>query len=191
RQTSQGRIVALKMLSVGWPNDAEAQRRFQVEIEAAASQNHPHIVQVLEVGTHQGRPFLVMEYCAGGSLAERLRNGPLPPRQAAALIELLARTLHTVHGNGFVHRDLKPANILFDGEDRPKVADFGVVKRLDAAGTPTPVGSVLGTPPYLAPEQIDGSAPAGSHCDVYVLGAILYECLIGRPPFRADNVADA
>ncbi len=190
RQTSSGRVVALKMLSVGWPNDAEAQRRFQVEIEAAASQDHPHIVQVLEVGTHQGRPFLVMEYCAGGNLAERLQNGPLPPRQAAALIEQLARTLHTVHENGFVHRDLKPANILFDGEELPKVADFGVVKRLDAARTSTAVGSLLGTPPYLAPEQIDGSAPVGSHCDVYALGAILYECLIGRPPFRAGNVAD-
>jgi tetratricopeptide (TPR) repeat protein len=190
RQTNQGRIVALKMLSVGWPNDAEAQRRFQVEIEATASQNHPNIVQVIEVGTHQGRPFLVMEFCAGGSLADRLRDGPLPPRQAAVLIELLARTLHTVHENGLVHRDLKPANILFDGENRPKVADFGVVKRLDAAGTPTPMGSLLGTPPYLAPEQIDGTTPAGSHCDVYALGAILYECLIGRPPFRAGNVAD-
>jgi tetratricopeptide (TPR) repeat protein len=178
------------MLSVGWPNDAEAQRRFQVEIEAAANQNHPHIVQVLEVGTHQGRPYLVMEFCAGGTLAERLRDGPLPPRHAAALIELLARTLHTVHKNGFVHRDLKPANILFDGEERAKVADFGVVKRLDAAGTPTPVGSLLGTPPYLAPEQIDGSAPADSQCDVYALGAILYECLIDRPPFRAGNVTD-
>jgi serine/threonine protein kinase len=100
RQTGQGKIVALKMLSVGWPNDAEAQRRFQVEIEAAANQNHPYIVQVIEVGTHQGRPFLVMEYCAGGSLAERLREGPLLPHLAAALIELLARTLHTVHENG-------------------------------------------------------------------------------------------
>ncbi len=190
RQTGLGRVVALKMLSGGWPNDTEAQRRFQVEIEAAANQNHPHIVQVFEVGTHQGRPFLVMEYCAGGSLAEFLRDGPLPPRHAAALVELLARTLHTIHTNGFVHRDLKPANILFDGENRPKVADFGVVRRLDAASAPTPVGSLLGTPPYLAPEQIDNSAPADSHCDVYALGAILYECLIGRPPFRADNIAD-
>ncbi|HTU91697.1 MAG TPA: serine/threonine-protein kinase, partial [Gemmataceae bacterium] len=190
RQLRLGRVVALKLLSGGWPSAAEAQRRFQAEIEAAASQNHPHVVQVFEVGTHQGHPFLVMEYCAGGSLAERLRDGPLPPRRAAELIELLARTLHSVHANCFVHRDLKPANILFDGEGRPKVADFGVVKRLDTAETPTPVGSLLGTPPYLAPEQIDGSAPAGFRCDVYALGAILYECLIGRPPFRADSVAD-
>lgn len=190
RQSKLGRIVALKFLCGGWSSAAEAQRRFQAEIEAAASQNHPHIVQVFEVGIHQGRPFLMMEYCGGGSLAERLRDGPLPPRQAAALIEVLARALHSVHSNGFVHRDLKPANILFDGEGRPKLADFGVVKRLDEASTPTPVGSLLGTPPYLAPEQIDGSTAAGSPCDVYALGAILYECLIGRPPFRADSIAD-
>ena len=190
RQSNLGRIVAVKMLAGGWPSAAEAQRRFQTEIEVSASQHHPNIVQVFEVGTHQGRPFLVMEYCAGGSLGERLRNGPLPPRHAAALIELLARTLQSVHTNGFVHRDLKPANILFDGENRPKVADFGVVKRLGEADAPTPVGSLLGTPPYLAPEQIDGSAPVGSLCDVYALGTILYECLIGRPPFRAESIAD-
>jgi tetratricopeptide (TPR) repeat protein len=191
RQTRLGRVVALKVLLGGWPSEEEAQRRFQAEIEAAASQNHPHVVQVFEVGTHAGRPFLVMEYCAGGSLAERLRNGPLPANEAASILEVLARTLAVVHGDGFVHRDLKPANILFDGLGHVKITDFGIVKRLAAADLPTPVGSVLGTPPYLAPEQIDGSIPADPRCDLYALGAILYECLVGRPPFRAECVADA
>jgi tetratricopeptide (TPR) repeat protein len=191
RQPGLGREVAIKVLAAGWPTEEEARRRFRAEIEAAARQSHPGVVQVYEVGTHENRPYLVMEYCPGGSLAERLRAGPLPPRQAAQLIETLAHTLHAVHEAGLVHRDLKPANILFDGAGRPKVADFGVVKRLGAADAPTPLGSVLGTPPYLAPEQIDGGSAAGPRCDVYALGAILYECVAGRPPFRAENVADA
>lgn len=190
RQTRLGRVVALKVLLGGWPSEEEAQRRFQAEIEAAASQNHSHIVQVFEVGTHAGRPFLVMEYCAGGSLAERLRSGPLLPHEAASILETLSRTLAVVHGDGFVHRDLKPANILFDGSGDVKITDFGIVKRLAVAEAPTPVGSILGTPPYLAPEQIDGSSPLDSRCDIYSLGAILYECLVGRPPFRADCIAD-
>lgn len=191
RQTRLGRIVALKILLGGWPSEEESRRRFEAEIEAAASQNHPHVVQVYEVGTHEGRPFLVMEYCVGGSLAERLRNGPLTPHEAASILEVLAHTLASVHGDGFVHRDLKPANILFDGSGHVKITDFGIVKRLAAADIPTPVGSVLGTPPYLAPEQIDGSSSADPRCDIYALGAVLYECLLGRPPFRAECVADA
>jgi tetratricopeptide (TPR) repeat protein len=190
RQPGLGRVVALKVLSGGWPTEEESRRRFRAEIEAAACQDHPGVVRVFEVGSHQGRPFLLMEYCPGGSLAERLRGGPLAPRGAAELVEALARTVHAVHATGLVHRDLKPGNVLFDGSGRPKVADFGLAKRLGAADVPTPVGSVLGTPPYLAPEQIDGSSPAGPACDVYALGAILYECLAGRPPFRSEAVAD-
>ncbi len=190
RQPGLGRTVAVKVLAGGWPTEGEAQRRFRAEVEAAARQSHPGVVQVYEVGSHEGRPYLVMEYCPGGSLADRLRGGPLPPREAAVLVESLARTLDAVHAAGIVHRDLKPGNVLFDAAGRPKLGDFGLAKRLDAAATPTPIGSVLGTPPYLAPEQIDGTSPADARCDVYALGAILYECLAGRPPFRAESVAD-
>jgi tetratricopeptide (TPR) repeat protein len=190
-QTRPRRVVALKVLAGGWPSEEEAQRRFQMEIEAAARQNHPHIVQVFEVGTHEGRPFFVMEYCAGGSLAQRLKNGPLPPREAAEMLEILARALNAIHAGGFIHRDLKPGNILFDLRRCPKIADFGLVKRLDAAEAGTPVGSVLGTPPYIAPEQIEGSSPADPRCDIYALGVILYECLVGRPPFQLEFTLDA
>jgi tetratricopeptide (TPR) repeat protein len=185
------RVVALKVLTGGWSSEEEAQRRFQTEFQAAAKLNHPHIVQVHEVGTHENRPFFVMEYCAGGSLAKRLKDGPLPPRQAAEILKNLARALDRIHAGGLVHRDLKPDNILFISPLYPKIADFGVVKRLDAEEGATPVGSVLGTPPYLAPEQIDGSSPIDARGDLYALGVILYECLIGRPPFLLAFALDA
>ena len=184
------RVVALKMFFGGWPTAEETRRRFQTEIEASASLNHPGVVQVFEVGTHQERPFLVLEYCAGGNLADRLRDGARPPREAAALIETLARILQEVHAAQLIHRDLKPANVLFDGSGRAKITDFGVVKRLNIDEVSTSTGNILGTPPYLAPEQIDGSAPVGPPCDVYALGTILYECLVGRPPFRAAAVVN-
>ncbi|HTU21256.1 MAG TPA: serine/threonine-protein kinase [Gemmataceae bacterium] len=190
RQERPARIVALKVLSGGWPSEEEARRRFEREIEAAASQNHPGVVQLYEVGSHEGHPFLVMEYCPGGNLAERLRGGPMPPRRAAELIETLARTLHAIHNKDLVHRDLKPANILFDDRGEPKIADFGVVKRLGSVDLPTLAGSILGTPPYMAPEQIKDSSAARPRCDLYALGAILYECLVGRPPFPADSLFD-
>jgi tetratricopeptide (TPR) repeat protein len=185
-QPCLNRVVALKVLVGGWSSEEEAQRRFQTEIEAAATQNHPHVVQLFEVGIHEGRPFFVMEYCAGGSLAQRLKKGPLPEREAAETLEVLARALDSVHSAGFIHRDLKPGNILFDLRRCPKIADFGVVKKQHAAQDATPVGSVLGTPPYLAPEQIDGSRPTDSRCDLYALGIILYECLVGRAPFPVE-----
>ncbi len=185
-QPRLNRVVALKVLTGGWSSEEEAQRRFQTEIEAAATQNHPHIVQLFEVGIHEGRPYFVMEFCAGGSLAQRLKHGPLSAREAAELLEVVARALDSVHSSGFIHRDLKPGNILFDLRRCPKIADFGAVKRRHDIEAATPVGSVLGTPPYLAPEQIDGSRPTDSRCDLYALGIILYECLVGRPPFPVE-----
>src|SRR5262249_6495639 len=156
------------------------------------------------VGEHQGLPFLAMELVEGGSLAQKLNGTPLRPDDAAALVEALARAVQHAHERGVVHRDLKPANVLLAvGQafqpDRAeevrlesltysvKVTDFGLAKRLDDSGV-TPSGAILGTPSYMAPEQAQGKK-VGEPADVYALGAILYECLTGRPPFKAANVA--
>jgi hypothetical protein len=177
------RSVALKMP----PADlaAEDLRRFHTEAEAAARLHHQHVVQVFETGEHQGRPFLVMELLEGGSLAQKLAQAPLAPRPAAVLLEVLARAVQHAHERGVIHRDLKPANVLLSEDGTPKVTDFGLARRLDLGSAQTQSGAVLGTPSYMAPEQAAGQArEAGPAADVYALGAILYECLTGRPPFR-------
>jgi serine/threonine-protein kinase len=184
------RTVALKMLAAGHPGPAE-RTRFRAEAEAVARLQHPNIVQIHEVGEADGRPFFALEYVAGGSLAERLVGKPLPPRDAARLVAALAEAMHLAHSRNLVHRDLKPANVLLAGETdtpvgqcQPKVTDFGLVRQLDADSGQTFVGVVMGTPSYMAPEQAEGRArSAGPAADVYALGAILYECLTGRPPF--------
>jgi tetratricopeptide (TPR) repeat protein len=177
------RPVALKMP----PADLSAEdwRRFRTEAEAAARLHHPHVVQVYETGEHQGRPFLVMELLEGGSLAQKLAQAPLAPRPAAVLLEVLARAVQHAHERGVIHRDLKPANVLLSEDGTAKVTDFGLARRLDLGSAQTQSGAVLGTPSYMAPEQAAGQArEAGPAADVYALGAILYECLTGRPPFR-------
>jgi hypothetical protein len=178
------------MLAAGHPHPAE-RARFRAEAEAVARLQHPNIVQIHEVGEAAGRPFFALEYVAGGSLAERLAVQPLPPRDAARLIAALAEAMHLAHSRNLVHRDLKPANVLLAGEAdtpagqcQPKVTDFGLVRQLDADSGQTFDGVVMGTPSYMAPEQAEGRArSAGPAADVYALGAILYECLTGRPPF--------
>ena len=136
----------------------------------------------------EGAPFFAMEYVEGGSLADRLRNGPIEERKAAELLISVARALHFAHRNGVVHRDMKPANILLDPEGVPKVADFGIAKRLTANSALTLSGAVIGTPTYMAPEQAKGtSRDVGAAADVYSLGAILYEMLSGRPPFLPED----
>src|SRR5262245_23807492 len=185
------RTVALKMLAAGHPNPAE-RARFRSEAEAVARLQHPNIVQIHEVGEVDGRPFFALEYVAGGSLAERLAGRPLAPRDAARLVAVLAEAMHLAHSRNLVHRDLKPANVLLAGEAgtpvdqcEPKVTDFGLVRQLDADSSQTFDGVVMGTPSYMAPEQAEGRASsAGPAADVYALGAILYECLTGRPPFK-------
>src|SRR5262249_3724854 len=161
----------------------------------------PNIVQIHEIGEQEGRPFLSLEFCGGGSLADRLNGTPLPPRQAAELVETLARAMHFAHEQGIIHRDLKPANVLLalsrpptpDGREAaspmiPKVTDFGLAKQLGTGQGQTHTGAVLGTPSYMAPEQAAGqSKTIGPSADVYALGAILYECLSGRPPFKAES----
>ena len=152
------------------------------------------MVQVFEVGEHDGNPYLVLEYVPGGSLAGRLDGTPLPARQAARLVQSLAGAAEAAHRAGVLHRDLKPANVLLAGEPGaeleqciPKITDFGLAKRLDAQTAPTQSGVVLGTPSYMAPEQAQGNKDAGPVADVYSLGAILYELLTGRPPFRGPT----
>jgi tetratricopeptide (TPR) repeat protein len=190
RQQRPQRLVALKVLPPGF---AGGQRlaRFRDEAEVIARLEHPNIVQVFEVGEHQGRPCFAMEYLKGGSLAHKLAAAPLTPRDAAALVATLARAMHHAHGQGILHRDLKPANVLLSAEGQPKIADFGLAKQLEtgdgaAPGQRTESGAILGTPAYMAPEQAAGRA-VGPGTDVYSLGAILYECLTGRPPFRAAS----
>ena len=146
---------------------------------------HPNIVQVFEVGEHGGLPYFSLEFCPGGSLEKKLAAAPLPPQQAAALVERAARAMHAAHAKGVIHRDLKPANVLFAEDGTPKVGDFGLAKMLDEDGR-TATGVLLGTPSYMAPEQADGRArEIGPAADVYALGAILYACLAGRPPFKS------
>ncbi len=195
RQRSLDRVVALKMLwisRIGEAASEEERQRFHKEAQAVARLQHPNIVQIYEVGEAGGQPFLSLEFVEGGSLADRLARTPLPAAAAAALVESLARAMEFAHGRGIVHRDLKPSNVLLAGESAappehwvPKVTDFGLAKRLDGEGD-TRTNAVLGTPSYMAPEQAGG--PPGAidrRTDVYGLGAILYECLTGRPPFKA------
>ncbi len=190
RQLRPERLVALKMILAGAHAGEGELARFRAEAEAVARLQHPNVVQIFEVGEHDGRPFFSLEYCAGGSLAEKLRGKPLAPAEAAALVEALARAVHAAHRQQIVHRDLKPGNVLLTADGTPKITDFGLARRLDAAGQ-TQTGSVLGTPSYMAPEQAGGAkGAAGPAADVYALGAILYECLTGRPPFQAATPLD-
>jgi WD40 repeat protein/tRNA A-37 threonylcarbamoyl transferase component Bud32 len=194
RQTKLGRVVALKMILSGAHAGTRDTARFRTEAEAIARLQHPNIVQVFEVGEHGGLPFFSLEYCPGGGLDRKLNGTPLPAREAATLVEALARAMHAAHQKGVVHRDLKPANVLFAEDGTPKITDFGLAKKLDEAGQ-TASGAVMGTPSYMAPEQAgykpDAQARAiGPATDVYALGAILYECLTGRPPFRAATSLD-
>src|SRR5262249_30327606 len=152
---------------------------------------HPNIVQIHEIGEVNGLPFCALELVDGGSLATKLRGKPLPPREAARLVGLLAEAMHLVHSRNVIHRDLKPGNVLLTAEGQPKVTDFGLARQLDTDSGQTQSGAVVGTPSYMAPEQALGQAHvAGPAADVYALGAILYECLTGRPPFKGTTVLE-
>jgi serine/threonine-protein kinase len=186
RQVALNRVVALKMVLAGGHASPEELARFRSEAEAVARLQHPNIVQIHEVGEVGGLPYFSLEFCPGGSLAQRLNGTPLVPKQATELIETLARAMHAAHEAGVVHRDLKPANVLLAADGAPKVTDFGLAKRLDAADGPTRSGAIMGTPSYMAAEQAAGDpAKICPATDVYALGAILYELLTGRPPFKA------
>lgn len=185
-QASLGRTVALKMILRGsMPSPADL-ARFRTEAESAARLDHPAIVPIYEVGQHENQPFFTMKYVSGTTLAMRLADGPMPAREAAALLAPICRAIHFAHERGVLHRDLKPSNILIDEEGRPHVSDFGLAKRVETPADLTVSGAVLGTPSYMAPEQAAGTrGKLGRESDVYSLGTILYQMLTGRPPFQA------
>lgn len=191
RQTSLNRVVALKMILAGTFASAEEVKRFQLEAEAAAQLDHPGIVPIYEVGQHEGHHYFSMGFVDGSSLARRLIEGPLPPREAAEIVRQVAEAVQYAHSKGVVHRDLKPGNILIDRQGHPRVTDFGLAKRLESGSDLTGTGQILGTPSYMPPEQAAGHMSAvGPLSDVYSLGAILFCSLTGRPPFQAANPLD-
>ncbi|MFM9023764.1 MAG: serine/threonine-protein kinase [Planctomycetaceae bacterium] len=190
-QKSLGRTVAVKMLlrrDLASPADLA---RFRSEAEAAARLDHAGIVAIFEVGEQDGHPFYSMQFVEGTTLAKRLAAGPLPPREAAALLAQVADAVQAAHDRGVLHRDLKPSNILIDSSGAPRVSDFGLAKRLEDEISMTHTGAILGTPCYMSPEQAAGSrGDVGPTSDVWSLGAILYQMLTGRPPFRAASAMD-
>ncbi len=194
RQNQPRRVVALKMLMGGVGAGHDRLERFRLESDTLARLQHAHVVQVLEVGRQAGQPYFTMEYAEGGSLAQRLAVAPLPPRDAATLLQTLARAVAAAHAQDIVHRDLKPSNVLLAADGSPRIADFGLAKDQGAAAVTdaqTVTGAILGTPNYMAPEQAASRVKdVGPACDVYALGAILYECLTGRPPFKAASILE-
>lgn len=211
-QTRLKRPVALKMILGGAHAGPQQLSRFRTEAEAIARLQHPHIVQIYEVGESEGRPFFSMEFVSGGNLAQNIEHYRLPASpssqtrssptkttdrkereeridRVAQLIQTLAETIQVAHERGIVHRDLKPANVLLTPEGLPKITDFGLAKRLDSAASKhTNTGAILGTPSYMAPEQAAGkSRGVGPGTDIYSLGAILYELLTGKPPFQGET----
>ncbi len=190
RHLRLNRPVALKMLLAGaWASRTDRQRLSR-EAELVAELRHPNIVQVYDVGDLDDRPYFTMEFVEGGSLDRKLAGKPLPARKAAALLAVLAEAIDAAHRAGIVHRDLKPSNVLLTANDTPKISDFGLARHLGIGPALTQSGTPLGTPSYMAPEQAQGkSRETGPAADVYALGAILYELLTGRPPFRSESAA--
>jgi WD40 repeat protein/serine/threonine protein kinase/tetratricopeptide (TPR) repeat protein len=197
RQTLLNRVVALKMILGGGLADEEMLVRFEREATSVARLQHPAIVQIFEVGVQRDStgdgfacPFISLEFVEGGSLSQKIGCRPQPVRESARLVETLARAVHYAHEHGIVHRDLKPANVLLTADGAPKITDFGLAKDLDRLGpeAKTVSGMAMGTPEYMPPEQASGhSGEAGPAADIYGLGVILYEMLIGRPPFEGEN----
>ncbi len=191
KQNKLNRIVALKMILAGQFASDEDIQRFYTEAEAAAKLDHAGIVPIFEVGQYQGQHFFSMGFVEGQSLSDRLRNGPLPPKEAAELLQRITEAIAYAHSQGVIHRDLKPANVLLDKQGNPKVTDFRLAKNLESESGLTRTSSVMGTPSYMPPEQAGGAnEQVGPRSDVYSLGAMLYCLVTGRPPFQAANPLD-
>ncbi len=211
RQVSLNRLVALKMILAGQLASVQEVLRFRSEAEAAANLDHPHIVPIYEIGEHEGQQYFSMKLIEGGSLSGKVAELVNEPRVAVGLLAQVARAVHHAHQRGILHRDLKPGNILLDHKPeapapgqagpgagasglcpplgQPHITDFGLARRLTTESNLTQSGSIVGTPSYMAPEQAQGKTLTVA-ADVYALGAILYECLTGRPPFRAETALD-
>jgi WD40 repeat protein len=188
RQVSLNRKVALKMILAGQLANETDVKRFHTEAEAAANLDHPGVVPIYEVGQHDGQHYFSMGFVEGQSLSSRLAEGPLPPREAAALMVNVAEAIEFAHQRDVIHRDLKPANILLDKNGNPRVTDFGLAKKLQSDSGLTGSGQIMGTPSYMPPEQAGGQrGEVGATADVYALGATLYALVTGRPPFQATT----
>ncbi len=190
RQKKLGRIVALKTIRpAALRTDADAMSRFRIEAEAVARLDHPHIVPVYELGEYDGFPFISLKLIGGGDLERHAARFKKDPRAIARLLKEVARAVHYAHLRGVLHRDLKPSNILLDEQDQPHVTDFGLAKCVETDSGLTHTGLILGTPSYMAPEQVSGQrSEVTTAVDVYGLGAVLYKLLTGRPPFHSPSV---
>ena len=184
RQKKLNRLVALKMVLSGGHASPDVLARFLVEAQAVAALQHPNIVQIYEVGEHDSLPHFSLEFVDGAPLDRALAGKPQKPVDAARLVETLSRAMHFAHAHSILHRDLKPANVLLTSDGVPKITDFGLAKKLEGDSGQTKDGSIMGTPSYMAPEQARGEMKnLGPSADIYSLGAMLYEMLVGRPPF--------
>ena len=191
RELRLNRPCALKMVLAGAHASADTMARFLQEAQAVAQLKHPAIVSIHHIGEVDGLPFFEMEFVEGGSLDKKLDGTPWPAAKAAALIEPVALGMAGAHEQNVVHRDLKPGNVLLTADGSPKVIDFGLAKVLGSESGLTRTESVLGSPSYMAPEQAGGKTrDAGALADVYALGAILYELVTGRPPFRGATLLE-
>jgi uncharacterized protein (DUF2267 family)/predicted Ser/Thr protein kinase len=191
RQVSLNRVVAVKLILAGEFAGGNDVRRFRAEAEAAANLDHPYILPIYEVGEHAGQQYFSMKLVSGGSLSQHLAQSPRPAiRGLVEVMGKVARAVHYAHQSGILHRDLKPGNILLDADGTPYVTDFGLAKKVDAPSELTQSGALVGTPSYMPPEQARGEKRVTTAADVYSLGAILYEMLTGRPPFRSATVLD-
>jgi serine/threonine protein kinase len=190
RDKELNRIVAIKMIISGeYSSDLDVQR-FQLEAKAAAQLDHPGIVPIYEINSHQGQPYFAMKLIEGGSLAQHRKRFQDDPRKTAKLIAKAARAVHHAHQRGILHRDIKPANILLDEDDQPLLTDLGLAKLSTGDSNLTQTGAVLGTPSYMPPEQATSSDSITTAADIYSLGAILYELLTGKPPHRGDSAME-
>jgi serine/threonine-protein kinase len=190
RQESLNRVVALKIIRSDLGESPVSVQRFRLEAEAAASLDHPHLVPIYEIGEYQGQNYFTMKLIEGGNLSDQIPALVSNPQAASQLLATVARAVHYAHQRGILHRDLKPANILLDGTGQPHVTDFGLARRMMGDSALTYSGAIVGTPSYMPPEQAAGQKTVSTAVDVYSLGAILYELLTGRPPFRAATALE-